>query len=716
MPIHSSDKTWILETKDTAYVLGLDRRGALVHHYWGPRLPKESDYAAISTPLPILLPFPMPIPVEPPDPNAPPPPPPPGLDPLKFEEYPAHGGLKYSDPCLKLFFADGVRDVVLAYQGASVLDTPQPELVIHLKDEHYPVSLDLHYRIHEAFDLIERWVSLENRGDTPVQIERIFSALWNMPEGTGYFLNYLNGRWIDEFHMKREELLPGLKSIDSRRIITSHQYSPWFAIDHGSAQEESGDVWFGALAWSGNWKLTAEVTEYNVTRLSIGVNDWDFGWKLEPGHSFTTPSAFAGFTKHGYGAASRSLHDYTRDCVLPNGHTLHKVLYNSWEATTFNVDEPSQVALAKIAAQIGVELFVMDDGWFHKRNLDNAGLGDWWPDEKKFPNGLGGLIQKVNDLGMEFGLWIEPEMVNPDSELYRAHPDWAIHFPTRARTESRNQLILNMARPEVQDYIIQMIDQLLSENNIAFIKWDMNRSVSEPGWEDAPGDARELWVRYVEGLYRVWGTLKERHPHVIWQSCASGGGRADLGILRLADQVWVSDNTEPIARLSIQEGYSQMLPANTMEAWVTDWSTAPIPLEFRFHASMCGSLGVGGNLNHWSEADLELAKQCIQTYKEIRPIVQLGDQYRLISPQKNSYSAVQYVSKDQSESVLFVFRVIIPDPANLPIIHLRGLDPDALYQIDGYKQPRSGMAWMEAGIKVNAFNLQSKLIRIRRVS
>ena len=277
------------------------------------------------------------------------------------------------------------------------------------------------------------------------------------------------------------------------------------------------------------------------------------------------------------------------------------------------------------------------------------------------------------------------------------------------------QLILNMAREDVQNYLIDALDKILSEYNIAFIKWDMNRNVSEPGWETAPGDARELWVRYVQGLYHVWGTLQKRHPQVIWQSCASGGGRADLGILRLADQIWTSDNTEPIARLNIQEGFSQFLPANTMEAWVTDWGRDTVPLRFRFHVSMAGSLGIGGNLNEWDEWDRDLAADCIQLYKEIRPVIQFGDQYRLISPQKNAFSAVQYVSKDQSESVLFAFRVFLPDPANLPVIYLRGLNPTAIYEVEGYDEPRSGKGWMSAGLKVELGNLRSAVIKITQV-
>jgi alpha-galactosidase len=306
-------------------------------------------------------------------------------------------------------------------------------------------------------------------------------------------------------------------------------------------------------------------------------------------------------------------------------------------------------------------------------------------------------------------------MVNPDSELYRAHPDWVIHFPNRPRSEGRNQLILNFGRTDVQDYVLGLLDRLLSENNIAFIKWDMNRNVSEPGWPEAPGDPRELWVRHVQGVYRVWGTLRERHPNVIWQSCSGGGGRADLGILRLADQIWVSDNTEAAPRLGIQEGFSHIFPANTMEAWVTDAGRNYLSLEFRFHVSMCGSLGVGGHLLHWSEEDRAEAAKWIALYKEIRPIIQFGDQYRLRSPQAHPFSAIQYVSKDRSEGVLFAFRTHLPFPTDLPPLYLRGLDPEARYEVEGVAGARSGLAWMRAGLEIDLGDFQSTVRRIRRV-
>ncbi|MFN8414483.1 MAG: alpha-galactosidase [Anaerolineales bacterium] len=548
MPIYPSTNYWVLETRHSAYAFGLNDQNMLTHCYWGKRLPFLKDYPAPFNPTHWASTD--------------------GFHHFVPEEYPGYGNTKYIDPTLKVTFTDQVRDVVLEYLDYTITASPQPTLALRFKDSYYPLQVTLHYRIHEEYDLIERWVTLENLGTDSILIERAFSAKWTLPQGDDYSLTHMYGRHVGEFQMQRETLTPGLKVIDSRRLIPSHRAAPWFAIDR-NASEEHGDVWFGTLAWSGNFKITAEVTEFASTRISIGVNDWDFAWKLMPGQPFVTPSSISGYTPDGFGAASRSFHDYVRNELIPHGKVLHKILYNSWEATLFSVDETSQSKLAEIAANMGVELFVMDDGWFHNRNWDNAGLGDWFPDKIKFPNGLHNLIKNVNNLGMDFGLWVEPEMTNPDSDLYRTHPDWVIHFPTRARTESRNQLILNMARADVQEYIINVLDTLLSEHNISFIKWDMNRGISEPGWANAPGDQRELWVRYVYGLYHVWGTLQQRHPNVIWQSCASGGGRTDFGILKFADQVWTSDNTEATARLGIQEGYSQFCP-------LTPWRSGSI--------------------------------------------------------------------------------------------------------------------------------------------
>jgi alpha-galactosidase len=694
MPILTRENYWILETGQTAYAFGVNACGLLVHTYWGAQLPHAEDYPAAPDSEGYASWS--------------------GPGHLLPEEYPGHAGAKYTEPCLKTTFVDGVRDTVMQFVGAELIVSANPELRVTLRDACYPLTVVIGYRVHEQHNLIERWAEISNSGGAPVTLDRVWSALWHLPWGGQYRLSHMFGRWMEEWQIRREVLQPGVKVKDSRRITTSHSANPWFAIDRGRADETQGEIWFGVLAWSGNWKLAAEVTEYGATRVGIGVNDWDFAWQLNAGEIFTTPVSIAGYTTEGFGAASRTLHDYARS-RLPHGQTLHPVLYNSWEAVFFDVNETAQMAVAERAAQMGVELFVMDDGWFHGRVIDNAGLGDWWPDEVKFPNGLKPLIDRVNALGMDFGLWIEPEMVNPDSDLYRAHPDWVIHFPTRTRTELRSQLILNLGRTDVQEYLIALLDKLLTDHNIVFIKWDMNRNVSEPGWPDAPGDARELWVRYVQGVYRVWSMLAQRHPRVLWQSCSGGGGRVDYGMLRMVDQFWVSDNTEATARLGIQEGFSQLMPAITMEAQVTHMGRPLMSLPFRFHVSMMGVLGISDDLLKWSEADLTIGAEMIARYKEIRAIVQLGDQHRLLPAQGQDFTAVQYVSKDKTEGVFFAFRVHIPEPARLPPIYLRGLEPDARYAIDGFDGVRSGAAWMHTGLRLELSNGESTVRRIRRV-
>jgi alpha-galactosidase len=320
----------------------------------------------------------------------------------------------------------------------------------------------------------------------------------------------------------------------------------------------------------------------------------------------------------------------------------------------------------------------------------------------------------VHQRGMKFGLWIEPEMVNPDSDLYRAHADWIIHFPERERTLSRNQSMLNLGRADVQDYLIGIFDRLLSETPIDFIKWDMNRNVSEPGWPLHDRDAREIWVRYVWGLYRAWGELRRRHPEVIWENCSGGGGRVDLGMMTLTEQSWTSDNTLPPARLEIQEGYSLLFPAASMAAWVTDEHRDAFSLDLRFHASMAGALGVGGNLIKWSEAELETARTHIAHYKRIRPLVAKGDLYRLLSPREGAFSALMYVAKDKSEAVLFAFRLLPGRPLKNPVIRLVGLAPEALYTVEGQEEILSGKAWAERGLSLGLRDLQSAAIHIRR--
>jgi alpha-galactosidase len=693
-----------LETDRTAYVLGLDKDGNLGHVYWGSRLELDTDYAGVGAAR--QWPFER------------------SRD-ASRQEYSAWGGVNYNEPGLKATFADGTRAVELAYAAASVAEERGlPCLVIALRDTHYPLSVHLRYRVVPAYDLIERSVAVENRGDQPIALEQVMSALWSFPLRDGYRLRTLVGKWGAETQVQDIPVSIGKHVVESRRGHTSHTANPWFGLDpEGKSDETQGEVWFGALAYSGNWKFVLERTDLGLVTLAGGVNDFDFRWQLEAGDTFAAPVFVAGYTDGGYGAASRLLHGYQLDHVLPKAfaHQVRPILYNSWYVTHFDVNQENQIAAAERAAALGVELFVVDDGWFGARKNDTAGLGDWWVDREKFPNGLGPLIRRVNELGMGFGIWVEPEMVNPDSDLYRAHPDWVYHFPNRRRSEQRNQLVLNFGRQDVQEHIFAVLDALLSDHKIAFIKWDMNRPFSEPGWPDAPvGHAQEVWVRHVWGLYQILDRLRARHPQVLFESCSGGGGRVDLGILQRTDQVWTSDNTDPYDYLFMAEGHSMAYSPKTRMMWVTDSrnpSDRLLPLQFRFHASMTGALGVGATLLDWSNEEMEEARQQIALYKEIREAVQHGDLYRLRSPRESVLAALQYVQRDGAQAVVFVFLQSARFGPMGTMLRLQGLEPDGRYRVEGQDGVLSGAGLMKRGLPVALRgDYTSRLIRVFRVA
>jgi alpha-galactosidase len=483
------------------------------------------------------------------------------------------------------------------------------------------------------------------------------------------------------------------------------------------AGEEHGEVWFGALAWSGSWRITVEKTQLDAVRVTGGFNPFDFGYKLKPGEHLETPVFYGGYSNHGLGGASRLLHHFEIAHILPHAPDPkpRPVIYNSWEATEFRVDEAGQMALAEKAATIGVDRFVMDDGWFGQRKDDHAGLGDWYVNAEKFPHGLKPLIDKVHSLGMDFGLWVEPEMVNPDSDLYRKHPDWVLNFPARPRSESRNQLVLNLARPDVRDYVEGFLDKLLTENDIAFLKWDYNRNWSEPGWDAVPVDEQKrVYVEFIRNLYAILADLRKKHPKIEIESCSGGGGRVDLGILRYTDEVWPSDNTDPYDRLSMQDGFTYAYTPQIMMAWVTDsphWrNNRSTSLAYRMLSSMQGSLGIGANLNKWTAEDFATAKRLIAAYHEVQKTIVRGDLYRLISPRDDSkFSATETVSANKNQAVVFAFANATTEGRGFPLLELQGLDPAAEYKlawIEGKALPgtpdvASGDWWMHHGVQLD---------------
>jgi alpha-galactosidase len=662
----STDKRqWFLDSGDSTYVVGVNDKQMLQTLYWGSRLPSSAMFPPARM-QPERASFD------------------PGVDTTPLE-YPAWGGGLANEPDLKVTSPNGDRTLMLVYADAQVQGN---RLEITLRDTVQPIRVHLYYEVYPE-GVLARWSSIENVGDKEFRIEQAASATLNLPRATGYELSWLTGQWGGEWQLHTEPLEVGTRVLESRRGSTSHQSNPWFAIGRtGETTEQAGPVWFGELGWSGSWRMTVEDTAQHLVRLTAGYNPFDFGYVLKPHESLETPRFYSGYTERGQGEASRTLHRFQIAQILPN-HPSPKpsrIVYDSWEATGFDINEAGQIALADRAAALGAERFVMDDGWFGARNNDHAGLGDWQVNRAKFPNGLSPLIKRVHELGMDFGLWVEPEMVNPDSDLYRQHPDWAMSFPGRPSTQARNQFVLNLARPDVKEFLFHALDKLLSENDIAYLKWDYNRNWSEPGWAEAKdGEPKEIYVRYIDNLYDILERLRKKHPHVEIESCSGGGGRTDLGILRYTDEVWVSDNTDALDRLDMQYGFTHAYTPQAMVAWVTDvpnfLDKRTVPLQFRFLVAMGGALGVGGNLNNWTAEQMTEATHLTAFYKGVRTTVQQGKLYRLSSPIGHETSQVQYVSQDGSQSVAFAYLHSQHYGMPYPVVRLQGLDSAATYRI-----------------------------------
>ena len=692
-----------------SYLFGINERNELQTLYWGRQL-AASDHFQQAKSLPEHSSFDPAI-------NGTP------------HEFIGWGSGAYVVPDVKISFPDGNRDLVLHYLSHAI---DAKGLTIKLKDVEREVYVDLRYEMDASTGILGRSARIENKTQAPLVVEEAQAATWNLPADSDYKLNYLTGRWAGEWKLRTRSIDPGKTVIESRRGTTGDENNPWFAIRRGDESSENfGAVWFGALAWSGNWQISVEQNDARAVRVSGGYNSFDFGYRLKPGEELATPVFYAGYTDAGMGEASRLMHRFERASIVPEQARKHErpVLYNSWEATEFSVDEPGQIALAEKAASLGVERFVMDDGWFGARLVDNAGLGDWVVNPKKFPHGLKPLIDQVHARGMDFGLWVEPEMVNPDSDLYRAHPDWVLNFTGRPRTEGRNQMVLNLARPDVRAYVFGFLDKLLSENQIAFLKWDYNRNWSEPGWPAvAPEDQKKVYVEFIRNFYSILDELRAKHPGIEIESCSGGGARVDLGVIARTDEVWTSDNTDPFDRLSIQHGFTHAYEPGIMMAWVTDspnWvNNRTTSLEYRFLSSMQGGLGIGANLNKWSAEDFATAKKMVDLYKQIRTTVQKGDLYRLIAPINGSeFAATESVNAEKSQAVAFAFLHSSQMFGQFPTLRMQGLDAAANYRLNamvGQVDPQtpqvaSGAYWMQHGVNLLLRgDFQAALVELKR--
>lgn len=682
-----------LQSKDSSYIIQV-AEGYPAHVYWGARLHHDSSLASILELRERCSFSPNPVPS---DRSI-------SLDTLP-QEYPQYGTSDFRQPAYQLTLEDGTRITELKYAGYRIApgkpkleglpavytesDDEAATLYLILEDKYSGLQVTLLYTVFANHSVIARSAMIENKGSAAMTLEQAMSASVDFADAN-YHALYLSGAWVRERHVQRRELGPGAIRLESRRGSSGHQMNPFLALLRPDATEDHGDVYGFSLVYSGSFIAQAEVEQFDQTRVSIGINPFDFSWQLEPGQSFQTPEAVMVYSGEGIGGMSRTYHRLyrTRLCRGVYRDKERPILVNNWEATYFNFDADKIEAIAKEAGPLGIELFVLDDGWFGKRDNDDSSLGDWFEDRRKLPGGLADLAKRVNEQGLQFGLWVEPEMVSPNSELYRQHPDWCLHAEGRRRTEARSQLVLDLSRKEVCDYLYDTLSAVFSSAPITYVKWDMNRNMTEIASAAAPAlRQKETAHRYMLGLYDLMDRLTSRFPDILFESCSGGGGRFDPGMLYYMPQTWTSDDTDAIERLAIQYGTSIVYPASSMGAHISSVPNHQVgrmtSLAIRGDVAMSGNFGYELDLTAFTKEEKELAASQIAQYKEIRSLVQQGDMYRLLSPfEGRGDTAWMFVSEDRSEAFVAYFRVLAEPNGPIRRLTLRGLDPQLKYKIE----------------------------------
>lgn len=716
--IDDSRKRFLIISGDSAYGLGVGKEGFLISLHWGGALHRIDE---------------LPEPEElqshrhcPPQRNS-----------LFRQEYPGWGGEFYSEPALKAEFPGGVRNCVLKYLRHQLADD-RSQLTVILGDPDYPLEAALVYK-PVGDGIIERHAIISNLGGQPVILNSVMSAVFHPPynDHAPKRLSHISGRWGKEYMIERQEINQDKITLESRTGLSGPFAQPFFALDEGYATEESGRVWFGALHWSGNWKITVERNGYGHIGISGGINDFDFSWLLQPGESFNAPVFAAGVSDHGFGEMSRMLHRYQTRQLLPtqNVRKPMPVIFNSWAGLGVNVNEDNILNLAEKAARIGAELFVIDDGW-------QRALGDWTPDPVKFPNGLKPVVDKVRQLGMDFGLWVEIESFEINSELHARHPEWAMQYPQREihrhhrEDVKRSSALLNFAREDVAEFMYDSLRALFRSTGIRYLKLDMNYNFTTPGWDNAPaGRQRELWVRYVHNLHKLFGRLREEFPDMLFENCAAGSSRADLGMARMFSRINRSDNQDTLDILRLHEGFTWLHPSRLaggachISDAVYGINLRHIPMKFQAYTGMMGSLAVGKNLNRCTEQELDEITSYVSMHKELRHIPQFGQLYRLASHREHPYAAFLFVSLDRSEAMLFALGHSIQFGDRVPAFVLKGLEPETLYTINCFgNNPQgghsasihsypdmSGRALMECGVRVELLgDYDARILRLRK--
>lgn len=578
-------------------------------------------------------------------------------------------------------------------------------LEIILKDAATDLEVTLRYSVWEEFDIITRAVKIKNNGELPVRLEKAASICLDLPYGNWDMMHF-HGRHAMERQMERVPLFHGVQSVGSTRGSSSHQHNPFVVICDRDTTEDYGACYGVSLVYSGNFEAEIELDQLNQARLVMGINSQKFTYELKAHEEFETPEAVIVYSNEGFGSLSRKLHKAYREHLCRGKYKLERrpVLLNNWEATYFEFNEEKLLKIAKGASKLGVEMLVMDDGWFGKREDDCSGLGDWDVNTAKLKGGLKPLVDQINALGLKFGIWFEPEMVSEDSELYRSHPEWVLAVPGRKPNRSRFQLVLDMSREDVRNYLYGKLSTVLDSANIEYVKWDMNRSICNLYAAQLPKERQgELAHRYVLGLYELLERVTQNYPDILLEGCSGGGGRFDPGMLYYSPQIWCSDDTDAIERIKIQYGTSFGYPISAVGSHVSavpNHQTGRItPLETRGTVAMAGSFGYELDLNKLSDEEKIVVMEQIRKFKEYYHIIHFGEYYRLTNPfELEDYAAWQYVSQDKTESL--VHGVVIHGRANMPRVHIqcKGLDPARKYRVNNGVEVHSGNVLMNAGL------------------
>lgn len=639
-----------------------------------------------------------------------------------FQEFPTSGRQDYREPCLQIMDIKGMSTCEIFFKSYEIYHGKKKlaglpathgseeeitSLDIICGDPHSGLEMILQYSVFEKLDVITRSVKITNKGSDPVKLQRVLSCCVDLP-GKDFDMITLNGTWARERHVERAALRFGKQSVASNRGETSHVHNNFIAVTDKTATEDYGNAYGFAFVYSGNFLAQAEVDQHENTRIVLGINPYDFGWLLEQNEEFQAPEVIMVYSSNGIGTMTNTFHDVMRNNLIRGAwkDKRRPILINNWEATYFDFDTEKLLDIARESAKSGIEMLVMDDGWFGHRDSDNSSLGDWFVYEKKLNGGLKYLVDEVNKLGLKFGIWFEPEMISPDSKLYEEHPDWCLHVAGRDRSQARNQLVLDFSREDVRDHIYNQIKTILSSANIEYVKWDMNRQLTEVGNEILPPDRqREIWHRYVLGVYDMQERLITDFPNLLLENCSGGGARFDAGMLYYSPQIWTSDDTDAIERLKIQYGTSLCYPCSCFGAHVSDVPNHCVgrvtPFQTRGHVAMVGTFGYELDITKISDNDKQEIKAQIDEFNIYNPLVRTGDYYRIGNPFNSTrYDAWCFVAKDKSKVLLEYVQILNAPVLIPPSIKLKGLDKNA-----SYKCQQNGKTYSAAFLMNNGFKM-----------